>query len=311
MQGRIGVESEEGEGATFWFTALFTLGSEEFFEKTEKPEDDTEDCSLDAEVLVAEDNLTNQIVARGLLEQLGCRVTMVENGREAVAQVLENSFDIVFMDCQMPIMDGYEATRRIRAAEKESGRPSVVIVALTAHAMKGDREHCLAVGMDDYLSKPFREDQLTDLLGRWLSCKNTDEPGGQGTQETSTQSISESEEEQPEFDNQVLENYRQIQRPDQPDIINRLITIYQKSSLTLLAEIDSAVQASDDKRLWHAAHSLKSSSANLGALKLARLCEELEMQGRAGRLEQAAELAASVRHEYERTETWLDQKNSL
>jgi TMAO reductase system sensor TorS len=311
MQGRIGVESEEGEGATFWFTALFTLGSEEFFEKTEKPEDDTEDCSLDAEVLVAEDNLTNQIVARGLLEQLGCRVTMVENGREAVAQVLENPFDIVFMDCQMPIMDGYEATRRIRAGEKESGRPSVVIVALTAHAMKGDREHCLAVGMDDYLSKPFREDQLTDLLGRWLSCKNTDEPGGQGTQETSTQSISESEEEQPEFDNQVLENYRQIQRPDQPDIINRLITIYQKSSLTLLAEIDSAVQASDDKRLWHAAHSLKSSSANLGALKLARLCEELEMQGRAGRREQAAELAASVRHEYERTETWLDQKNSL
>ncbi len=310
MKGKIGVESEEGEGATFWFTALFTVGSEEFLEKSNKMGDGTEECSFDAKVLIAEDNLTNQIVARGILEQLGCRVTMVENGREAVAQVLENSFDLVLMDCQMPVMDGYEATRRIRVKEKESGRLPVVIVALTAHAMKGDREHCLAVGMNDYLSKPFREEQLAALLRRWLSCTKTDEPTEKGKEVIITNSAPESEEEQPEFDDLVLENYRQIQRPDQPDIIKRLITIYLKSSPALLADIDSALQASDPERLWQAAHSLKSSSANLGAVKLARLCEELELQGRAGRLDQAAELADSIRQEYERTEVWLERKES-
>jgi len=308
MKGEIGVESEEGEGTTFWFTVNFEIGSADRLDEVIKAEKDEETGLFDASVLVAEDNLTNQIVARGILEQFGCRVTMVENGREAVKMVAENHFELVFMDCQMPIMDGYEATRRIRAEERKTGRPPVVIVALTAHAMKGDREHCLSVGMDDYLSKPFSEEQLGELLRRWLAPAKKEESGRGDAPTPGTGSDNPGEE--ADFDEGVLDNYRQIQRPDQPDIIRRLITIYLKSSPTLLAEIDSALQASEHERLWHAAHSLKSSSANLGAVKLARLCEELELQGRAGRLEQAAELADSIRQEYERTEAWLGRKNS-
>jgi CheY-like chemotaxis protein len=308
MKGEIGVESEEGEGTTFWFTVNFEIGSADQLEEVAETVRDEGAGLFDASVLVAEDNLTNQIVARGILEQFGCRVTMVENGREAVKMVAEKHFDLVLMDCQMPIMDGYEATRRIRARERENGRSAMVIVALTAHAMKGDREHCLSVGMDDYLSKPFSEEQLGDLLRRWLVPAKKEE-SGRGDAPTPG-SGSDNPGEEADFDEGVLDNYRQIQRPDQPDIIKRLVTIYLKSSPTLLAEIDSALQASEHERLWHAAHSLKSSSANLGAVKLARLCEELELQGRAGRLEQAAELADSIRQEYERTEAWLGRINS-
>jgi len=117
-------------------------------------------------VLVAEDNIVNQKVAVLLLEKLNCRVDMVANGREAVEAMTRVAYDAVFMDCQMPEMDGYEATQAIRARETTSGG-HVPIIAMTAHAMQGDRERCLAVGMDDYLSKPLTKEALQEALERW------------------------------------------------------------------------------------------------------------------------------------------------
>jgi PAS domain S-box-containing protein len=127
---------------------------------------DTEE--MDAHVLIAEDNLTNQKVARLLLERLGCRVDTVADGREAVAAAQRSSYDLLFMDCQMPEMDGFEATAAIREAEKGSGRHTVII-ALTANALEGEHDRCIAAGMDDYLSKPVRADALASMLKRWLS----------------------------------------------------------------------------------------------------------------------------------------------
>jgi CheY-like chemotaxis protein len=128
---------------------------------------------------VAEDNLVNQEVARGMLESLGCRVEVARTGREALEALSRApDYDLVFMDCQMPEMDGYEATRLIRKTEANrcppppesgSGVTHLPIIALTAHALEGDREKCLAAGMDDYLSKPFSLEQLTAILDRWLS----------------------------------------------------------------------------------------------------------------------------------------------
>jgi CheY-like chemotaxis protein len=119
-------------------------------------------------VLVAEDNAVNRKLARRLLEKLGCDVTLVENGREAVEQVRESGpFDVVFMDVQMPELDGFEATREIRSSD--GAEASVPIVAMTANAMEGDRERCLEAGMDDYVSKPIDPKRLADALGRWAS----------------------------------------------------------------------------------------------------------------------------------------------
>ena len=117
-------------------------------------------------VLLAEDNTVNQKVAARLLEKLGCRVDVVANGKEAVAMWEKFPYDLIFMDCQMPEMDGYEATSVIR--RREAGRAHIPIIALTANAMKGDREACLQAGMDDYLSKPIRPEDLRHKLQSWV-----------------------------------------------------------------------------------------------------------------------------------------------
>lgn len=130
-----------------------------------------------ARVLLTEDSLINQMVAREMLKRLGCRVETASNGQEAVEALSAGSYDLVFMDCQMPILDGYEATRIIREKEERDpkglphqaeGRRRIPIIAMTAHSMRGDREQCLAAGMDDYLSKPFNLDGVAEMLGRWL-----------------------------------------------------------------------------------------------------------------------------------------------
>jgi CheY-like chemotaxis protein len=128
-----------------------------------------------ARVLLVEDNFVNQEVAKAMLRKLGCEIDVAEDGRVAVEAAFAREYDIVFMDCQMPNMDGFEATAAIRSREAErhtsargAQRPRMTIVALTANAMKGDRERCLAAGMDDYLAKPFSKDQLDGMLKRWL-----------------------------------------------------------------------------------------------------------------------------------------------
>jgi CheY-like chemotaxis protein len=124
-------------------------------------------------VLLAEDNPVNQEVGRLILESLDCLVDVADNGRLAVEAVFKNQYDLVFMDCQMPGVDGHEATRLIRQQEAADGegKRRVTIVALTAHAMEGDREFCLAAGMDDYLAKPYSPVQLVEILDRWTKTR--------------------------------------------------------------------------------------------------------------------------------------------
>ena len=174
MGGEAGVESEPGRGSTFWFTMKLEPGRCHVASEHDPPKADSLAEQLHGHVLVAEDNATNQRVARLLLERMGCRVDTVGNGREVLEAVRQRRYDLVLMDCQMPEMDGYAATRSIRALEAATGA-FTPIVALTANARRGDSEACLAAGMNDYLSKPVQADALRATVGRWLSA-NVREP---------------------------------------------------------------------------------------------------------------------------------------
>lgn len=138
-------------------------------EKAAKPEGrPCRGCYSSFRILLAEDDLVNQTVGRTILEYFGCRTDVAGNGLEAVEAVAGAAYDLVLMDCQMPLMDGYEATRAIREREAASGARLLPIVALTAHAMDSDREICLEAGMDDYLGKPYKTDELNAILAKWL-----------------------------------------------------------------------------------------------------------------------------------------------
>ncbi|MBJ6798986.1 response regulator [Geomonas propionica] len=175
MGGEIGVESEQGRGSTFTFIVYLNTVLDAEPDVEDDPielENEFEEPTLQAQcharVLLAEDNPVNCEVAHAMMTALGCQVDVAQNGTQAVSAVASKAYDLVFMDCQMPELDGYEATRAIREREGEAGRHTPII-ALTAHAMPGSRESCLSAGMDDFISKPFNLGQLQELIQRWTS----------------------------------------------------------------------------------------------------------------------------------------------
>jgi len=252
--------------------------------------------NFQARVLVAEDNPTNQMVAEGMLNKLGCKVDLADNGQQAVAAVMAHDYDLIFMDCQMPVVDGYQATKEIRVFEKEAGKPPVFIIALTAHAMTGAREQCLEAGMDDYLSKPYDIKQLTKSLSRWKKSLYIDKNEIETVDEniepddiSATTSI----------DPNAIEMIRQLQQPDKVDILLQLIDTYISSSRPLIATLKEAVATNKSDVIKQSAHSLKSSSANLGAHRLAAICQDLESMGRNIEIEKCPAMFKKCEQEFE------------
>ena len=167
MEGRYGVESELGKGALFWVSIPFDKSVEKLESLNEKQNIKVE--GLTGKVLLVEDNPVNQMVASKMLDILGLTVVLAANGQEAVDLLKEEEFNAVLMDCQMPVMDGFEATRNLREFESNAAKSPVPVIAMTANVMQGDKELCLEAGMDDYLGKPVKLDQLSEKLQKWLA----------------------------------------------------------------------------------------------------------------------------------------------
>ena len=180
MGGQIGVESAPGCGSRFWFTAVFEKAAELPARLPnaappavkDKPHGPSSVAPMPrGRLLIAEDNIVNQKVALAILKKLGYQADAVSNGKEALAALRNDFYDLVLMDCQMPEMDGYEAAALIREPQSGVRNPQIPIIALTAHAMKGDRDKCLAGGMNDYISKPVKTSTVADALEKWLPKK--------------------------------------------------------------------------------------------------------------------------------------------
>ena len=258
---------------------------------------------LNGRVLLADDNPVNQVVAQEMLELMGCRTRIVENGRSAVEAVTTGGYNLVLMDIQMPIMDGLEATTKIREWEQMTAPDKpITIIALTADAMRGDRERCLAAGMDDYLSKPFTPLQLREVLLKHL-CDGAPLGAAGGEPEGPTNEAAEeacaAPRESVVIDKGVLDNIRSLQRPGAPNVLAKVIGIYLGQSPGLLEALREAVHSGDDpEAMRRAAHSFKSGCANVGAVSLAALCKELEALGRRGEVDGAAALLDRIEQIY-------------
>jgi len=233
---------------------------------------------LKGKVLLAEDNLVNQEVAMAMLQRVGLQAKIANNGVEVIKYLAEDMFDLVLMDCHMPIMDGFEATQKIREREMTLALTKMPIIALTANAIIGDREHCLAKGMDDYLSKPFTLEQLHKILSQWLPKDIS------GDNEPDIASIN--------IDNKVIAQLRSLKA----GLLRRVIDLYIETSPKLLSDLEQAVTQQDTKNLYKIAHSLKNSSANLGVVELTNLCRELEIKGREGDLVEATLLVTRIKN---------------
>jgi signal transduction histidine kinase/CheY-like chemotaxis protein len=249
---------------------------------------------FDAAILLVEDNQVNQVVARTMLEKLGCRVTMAGNGHEALVALEHSRFDLVLMDCQMPEMDGYTATGALREREAKLGLPHLTVVALTANALQGDRERCLAAGMDDYLSKPFRREALAGVLARWLTG-STDAPPAESAQAQPRVQTGNGV-----LDIEALEAIRSLGGSTTPDLLEQIIGLYLQSAPDLLNSIREGLASADVEKVRQAAHSFKSGSANLGASRLAELCRKLEHAARTNALAEGAPSFQDIEAEYTR-----------
>ncbi len=258
---------------------------------------------LHGRILLAEDNPVNQEVAMGMIESLECQVDVVATGIQAVEALERGSYDVVLMDCQMPEMGGLEATRVIREREAllSSSHPPVhtPIIALTAHALPSDRAQCLAAGMDDYLSKPFTLEALRATLARWLSPQSA------------AASASTERSEAPRLDSldrKALDTLRSLRKGGTPDLLHKVLHIYLTNAPQLLETIRDAVAHSDALALQQAAHSLKSSSANVGALQLAAFSKEMEALGKTQNMIQAVSLLPTMEAEYAVVEQALQRE---
>ncbi|CAA9500739.1 MAG: BarA sensory histidine kinase (VarS GacS) [uncultured Solirubrobacteraceae bacterium] len=251
-------------------------------------------------VLVAEDNPVNQLVARATLERLGFRVDVAPDGEQAVAMSAAEDYAAIFMDCQMPRLDGYSATAMIRRREDGAGRRTP-IVAMTAHALKGDRERCLAAGMDDYLAKPLDHDELQRVLREWVARAAAD------TAPTVRTPAGDDGDADDAVDASELDALRALHSGP---VVGSLVALFAEEAPARIADMSAAAEGGDGDALSQAAHRLKSSCRILGAVGMEDLCAELERRGGEGDVAACEPLVARLAAAHEGVRATLRQSGA-
>lgn len=254
-----------------------------------------------ASILLVEDNLVNQEVAVGQLAKLNCHVTVANNGQEAVDAIAADVFDLVLMDCQMPVLDGFAATLQIRhRLSLEKDVKHLPIIALTANIEEDAQQRCKNAGMDGYLSKPFKSKELVQQLSQWLTAVKVT---------AGHKILPPADDKDTVILNKLsLENIASAQIPGMPNLVTKIIQLYFESAPALVEDIDRSIEQRDSQTLENAAHSLKSSSANIGATELAELCKTLESYGRSKKTETAIPLIGRLKLLYNKTTTALKKE---
>jgi PAS domain S-box-containing protein len=328
MGGSIGVESTPGKGSEFWFTARFVRQSrvrqalntvsglegarvldapsgvmpgiqgKDFSQKRSTAQTGVQAAPPGGRmlrVLVAEDNVVNQKVALRMLARIGCRADVVANGQEAVDAVQRVPYDIVFMDCNMPELDGFAATAAIRASEGK--KHHTVIIAMTANALKGDREKCLSSGMDDYVSKPVSQKELAVVVGRWSAPQ---QPAG--TPAPARESVVEG---MPAIDTTRLDELAELGDEEDPHWLTTILQKFEEDSSARIVKLVVASETANPRELEQLAHALKGSCGNVGAKTMATIAHQLQVLGRGGSVEGAGDLIAALEKEFARVKEGL------
>ncbi len=240
-------------------------------------------------ILIAEDNKINQKLAQNIFEGLGYKPDIVQNGLEVIERVRNESYDIIFMDVQMPEMDGLDATRFIVHKMILSKRP--VIIAMTAFALEGDKEKCIEAGMNDYISKPFMIEEIVDKIVKWF---------GQDF-EKAMQKKYEVKENGNDVIDQALILRLKAMAPADPEFLKDVITMFLGQAPEIISDMDKYCTSHQYELMGEAAHKLKGSALNMGAKKLAEVCREIEIRGRSNDGSDCDKMIASVKVIYEKT----------